>query len=71
MDWPTITGKFLIAWVAVLGVYAALSRLAGGPEATVSVVFAAFGREFPIVPFLFGLTVGLLAAHWWPLRGGG
>lgn len=62
---PSVTGYLILAWLAVAGIYALLARLIWGVDATVSVVVGAFGREHPIVVFLAGLAVGLLAHHWW------
>jgi hypothetical protein len=32
---------------------------------TISAAMRRWGHQYPIIPFLLGLLVGVLAGHWW------
>lgn len=61
------TGTFIVAFmvvgVAILAAYDIWALTAHGYEATMSAVILNVSQRHPILPFLVGLALGILAGH--------
>jgi hypothetical protein len=63
----SLTAIFLVAFIVVgvtlLTVYDVWAALSHGYEATMSYVILHASLRYPIIPFLAGLVIGILAGH--------
>lgn len=61
--WVVAFVAFCVATVTFTVAYNVWASLNGLPQ--LSHHIRELSRDWPILVFLFGLTVGLLAGHWW------
>ena len=60
--WQKGTGLVILAVAALLIVWDFVVGYLGGAEATESHLMLSFAREYPIIPFAFGVLMGHLFA---------
>ena len=63
----TATACFILVWLAapiVWNWFVLMTHGADGKEALFSRVVVSFCKEYPVLAFLLGQVVGLLAGHW-------
>jgi hypothetical protein len=62
MMWPFIIGLTVFIWGAI-DLYCYLTP----GQTTLSRKVVAWTRRWPLLPFILGLAVGILAGHFWPI----
>ena len=62
--WPMIliTAVLVIALVDMWAFYT-------GKTATLSRKIVDWTKKWPLLPFIMGLAIGVVAGHWWPISG--